>query len=240
MNDKYVLSFGAGVNSTAILALIKQRKLSYPNLRIIFADTGCERSSTYCHLKKMQKYFDIEIVKSRLNNGQSLYDYCWKNKVVPMKMFRWCTDKFKIKPIEKWEKENNYEDAVSIIGFCKDEERRVKKRYGDKQEIIYPLIDLDIDREGCKKIIREIGWTIPEKSGCYLCPFQRKVSWLALKDNDPELFKKAIDLENNTKNGTTFYYSNKPVKLMDWLKKDEGQQRLTPFDEYQHCLCLMD
>lgn len=226
---EYYLSFGAGVNSTAILALIHQGKLNYPNLKIVFADTGCEKPSTYCHVKAMQKHFEIEIVKSDLG---SLYDYCFKNKVVPMRMFRWCTDKFKLRPIQKWVKDNSLEDAIKLIGFCSGEENRVKQ--DDNTE--YPLIDLGLDREGCKRVIREVGWTVPDKSGCYLCPFQKKLEWIALMKNDPELYQKVITLEENTKNGT--FINSKPLR--EWLKEEEGQTRLLAFDEFQHCVCRSD
>ena len=39
---KPILSYGGGVNSTAILALIKLGKIEMPDY-IVFSDTGCER-----------------------------------------------------------------------------------------------------------------------------------------------------------------------------------------------------
>ncbi len=41
-----VINIGGGVNSTAILALIKLGKLSYENPRAMFADTGAEKPET--------------------------------------------------------------------------------------------------------------------------------------------------------------------------------------------------
>lgn len=226
---KYYLSFGAGVNSTAILALIYKKELEYHNLKIVFSDTGCEKPSTYCHIKKMQSLFDIDIIKSDLGN---LYDYCFDKKVVPLRMFRWCTDKFKIRPINKWVKENDLDNAIKIIGFCSGEENRVK--YNENVE--YPLIDMGIDRNECKKIIESVGWDIPDKSGCYICPFQKKLEWIALLKNDIDLFNKVVDLENNTKNNMTI--TGKPLK--EWIYNEKYQERLFDFDEFQHCICRSD
>jgi len=233
--EKYHLSFGGGVNSTAILVLIEQGKLSYPNLRIVFADTGCERPSTYCHIQEMQKHFNIEVVRNE--KWANLYEYYWKYRIVPSRMFRACTREFKIKPISEWEKKNNYEKATAIIGFCKGEQRRANKRYGIEHEE-YPLIDLGIDREGCKKLIREHGWKVPERSGCFICPFQRKLTWLALKQNNPDLFQKAVSLEKNAKSGGCIM--EKDLHLEDWIKEQEKQERLMDFEDYQHCLCAID
>jgi len=226
---KYYLSFGAGVNSTAILALIYLGKLKYDDLKIVFADTGCEKPATYCHINNMQKLFNIDVVKSNLGN---MYDYCFDKKVVPLRMFRWCTDKFKIRPINKWVKDNNLDDATKIIGFCAGEENRLK--YNENEE--YPLFDMGIDKNGCKKIISEVGWSMPPKSGCYICPFQKKMEWIAMMKNDKELWNKSIALEENTKNNMNI--TGKPLK--DWLKKEEYQERLFEFDDFQHCLCRSD
>ena len=49
MDEKYVLSFGAGLNSTALLIMLVEK--SYPLDEVIFADTGAEVPETYEHLK---------------------------------------------------------------------------------------------------------------------------------------------------------------------------------------------
>ncbi|MEM3161041.1 MAG: phosphoadenosine phosphosulfate reductase family protein, partial [Nitrososphaera sp.] len=48
-NTKYVLSYGGGVNSTALMILLVRHKL--PIDYVIFADTGSERPETYTYLK---------------------------------------------------------------------------------------------------------------------------------------------------------------------------------------------
>lgn len=45
-----VVSFGGGVNSTALLVGLEERE-ERPNY-IVFADTGGERPGTYAHIKK--------------------------------------------------------------------------------------------------------------------------------------------------------------------------------------------
>ena len=62
-----VLSYGGGINSTAILALVKLGKYPMPD-RIIFCDTGAERPETYCYMKYITKIFpNIEIHKRKEN-----------------------------------------------------------------------------------------------------------------------------------------------------------------------------
>jgi len=51
---KYILSYGGGVNSTALLFLLKD--LDYPLDEVIFADTGAELPETYQYLEKIQNF----------------------------------------------------------------------------------------------------------------------------------------------------------------------------------------
>ena len=49
-SSKYVLSYGAGVNSTALLFFLVKQK--FPLDYVVFADTGNERPETYSYLEK--------------------------------------------------------------------------------------------------------------------------------------------------------------------------------------------
>lgn len=215
-----VLSFGAGVNSTAILALVANGKYPLPNL-IVFADTGAENPKTYCHIQAMKNLFPIQIVRRE----QNLYDFCIEKKVIPSRMLRWCTDKWKIRPIREFVSQ----EATYIFGFAKGEENRAKNA-----EAEYPLIDRCIDRNGCINIIKEVGWEVPPKSGCFFCPFQHKLEWLALRENQPPLWKKAIELEQNAlqRYDKMFLYGDRPLEELD-----SSQTRLLPLSSYQHCFC---
>lgn len=219
-----ILSFGAGVNSTAILALVKLKKLDLGDFKTVFADTDGENPETYCHIREIQKEFEVSIVEKK----PSLYDYCFERKIIPTRMFRWCTSKWKILPINAWLKENNIEDYKLILGFAKGEERRVKNR----TEVEYPLIEMNIDRDGCKKIIGEARWKVPPKSGCFFCPFQRKLEWVAMRENAPSLWEKAVALERNCQRSEFYLHGDKPLTELD-----SSQTRLSPFDSYQHCMC---
>jgi hypothetical protein len=223
---KYILSFGAGVNSTAILALVELKQLDLGDLDIIFADTQAENPETYCHIESMKKKFSIIILRKE----QSLYEYCFEKRIIPSRMLRWCTDKWKIRPIANRVQELYGNEYKLIFGFCKGEERRSR----NNQEAIYPLIQQGIDREKCINLIKQVGWKVPPKSGCFFCPFQHKMGWLALRENKPYLWKLAVKLEENAlqRYPKMFLYGDKPLTELD-----ASQQRLTPLPFYQHCMC---
>jgi hypothetical protein len=75
----------------------------------------------------------------------------------------------------------------------------MKDNKEDYVKNVYPLIDYKIGRQQCIKIITEAGLPIPIKSGCYFCPFRNNEDWANLYRNHPQLYKKAMALEERSK-----------------------------------------
>ena len=77
-----------------------------------------------------------------------------------------------------------------------DEVHRMNTDSGIAWEIKeHPLIDLNMRRSDCVKVIQSAGLPVPPKSACYFCPFHRMTEWQRMKREEPELFKKSIELE---------------------------------------------
>lgn len=82
-NAKYVLSYGAGVNSTALMLFLIENR--YPVDYVLFADTGNEMPETYSYLRHVRKYLmkkKIPFRVVRVRNGETLYDRCKRRKVI--------------------------------------------------------------------------------------------------------------------------------------------------------------
>lgn len=206
---KYILSYGGGVNSTALLFFLVKKKM--PLNEVIFADTGSEMPGTYEFLPKIQEFckkIDLKftIVKGKIGVGKEntvyfskLRDYCYHAKVIPFRKFRWCSEKLKIIPINKYLKKKYNCKIITYIGFDFDEIKRKRISKIDWIEYSYPLIDAQINRAGCEKIIKEMGFPIPEKSGCFLCPFQKLSEWKELREKHRDLFDDALMLEERVR-----------------------------------------
>lgn len=95
---KYFINLGCGVNSTAILALIAQGELNYENPLVVFADTGAEKPETYAYLDYLKTVSPLPINVVRSKEG-SLVDYCEKKVILPQRFARWCSDRWKHKPL---------------------------------------------------------------------------------------------------------------------------------------------
>ena len=213
MRRTNILSFGAGVNSTAILILSAQGK--YPLDAVIFADTQCERPETYQHIEQNCKPLCEQLgIPFHIVSRGNLYDWYVYYKMIPVRMIRACTEKFKVTPIKKFLKKEYGENFTVVMGIDAGESHRAE-RYKDKTDYApmnFPLIDAGIDRDGCKKIIQDYGWEIPIKSGCFFCPFTRKIQWLDLLHNHRGLFLKAEMLEKQSRMYPQYTITNKSLE----------------------------
>lgn len=235
------LSFGAGVNSVALYLLMVEQGIEF---EAVFSDTGCEWPETYHYLSMFQWWTkanglrSVKVLTPEVEGTHSLIGYCKKYTIIPSFRQRWCTEKFKIIPIQKYQKA----PAFVHIGFAFDESKRARISSTNGFENRYLLIENDITRAGCIAIIRKAGLPIPRKSGCYICPFQRVGQWKELRRNYPDLFCKAVKLEKFA-NLKRKWRSRSPIYISQSLKAPlseivgERQGVLFEQDEYPPCLC---
>jgi hypothetical protein len=113
---------------------------------------------------------------------------------------RSCTFDYKIAPIAKWLKEHGAtEDSPAdvMIGISWDELHRMSTKRAQKHERpVFPLLDLRMHREACKRVIEGAGLPVPPKSSCYFCPFHRPSVWATMRRAEPVLFYRAADIED--------------------------------------------
>lgn len=227
---KYILNYGGGVNSTALYFVLRKKGL--PLDEILFADTGSELPETYDTVSKFKAKMDFygflfTTVKSAL--APSLYDYCMGKRMVPSRMKRDCTSKFKVAPMRKYlrEKYGKQEQFTQYIGISFEE--RLRMRTSDVSYAVnsYPLVDLRLDREDCLGILAKESFDNVEKSGCFFCPFTRVKGWENLLAKHPELFAEAVKLEKNRRN-LKCLLSSKPLELFSHDSK--SQAKLTDFE----------
>ena len=165
----------------------------------------------------------------------NLYDYCYGMKMTPSRVQRWCTHRFKTIFLDSY----RTKPCFVFIGYDYDERHRAKISSNNGMEFRWPLIENEIDRDGCKQIIRDHGLPIPIKSGCYICPFQRVGQLRELRRKHPHLFCKLEQLEdrNNEERkrlGKEPYFSfKKPVREV--AEKNIKQSKLWEDDEYPPC-----
>lgn len=239
---KHYLSFGGGVNSVALHLLMLKESFDFES---IFVNHGTDWPETYEYFEMFQDWLvknghrQITVLKPSVQGVENLYNHCWKFEMVPSMMHRYCTDKFKVRPVNKYIKK----PCFMHIGIDAGESKRAKINVNKEIEHRWLLIEYEIDREGCKHIIREAGLPVPMKSGCYICPYQRIGQWRELRITHPCLFRKAVDLEERNmkyrkrigKKPLTLRNNGKPLITIN----DEDQYRLFEVDDLPPCQCAL-
>ena len=207
-----IFSYGGGVQSTAVLVLTAQGKLQYDEF--LFADVGAdsENPGTLKYYDEIAVPFAAEhgIKLTRVENKISVYSECMRNNrriIIPIYLSggrpgdRACTVDKKIRRIASYiRKTYKLKEHLVGLGISTDEIHRAKigvsKVLGSvTQTNEYPLIDLRLSRHDCQRIIAEVGLPIPPKSSCWFCPFHRPGYWKEMRQNDPEHFMKAVEME---------------------------------------------
>lgn len=225
------ISYGAGVGSTALLCYMID-EVRAGDIEVVFSNHGCDMPENYEYLAYVQKALDIEITQVKPDIGtregnrfENLYDYFIFKQITPSIHIRSCTFKAKIEPFYKYAKR----PSIVYMGITYDEKRRAKDSPKKYTKSVYPLVDAGISRMDALKIIEDAGLSIPQKSGCYFCPFQSKTQWRALYDNHRELFEKAVILETNAAKFRSYLLPN--VSIVDLKKAYEEQTKLDDYIE---------
>lgn len=237
---KSCLSFGAGVQTTALLVLICEGRWPRPD-GIVFADTGQEHQETYDYLADVSGPYarehglEITVLGSewRTNHyAADLETYCREHRMLPGTWVRWCTDRYKVKPIMRFLKRmmgaSKSEPIESWIGISTDEQRRALLSTDPLEIKRYPLIEMGLSRADCEAVIRRAGLSVPPKSGCWFCPFQKQAKWHQLKREHPDLFERALFMEDNARGKDG---SHKYLPMFGSLQRVAMQEQIPGFDE---------
>lgn len=211
-----IVSFGGGTNSTAMIIGMYLHKI--PIDLILFADTGAEQPHTYAFIETFNAWLEqhglpkIQTVfyTDKDGNRLTLEEECRRSGTMPSIVygFKKCSIKHKITTQEKFCNHNEAckeiwaagERVHKYIGYDAGETRRIQHaapidEADKKYEKHYPLYEWGWTRAECIRVIERTGLPRPGKSSCYFCPSMKKKEIEALWTDYPELFWRAVEIE---------------------------------------------
>jgi len=214
-----IISYGGGVQSTALCVLATQGKIGTVDAAL-FANVGddSEHPDTVRYVREVMQPWAKERGLPVHELHRVKRDGSWETLMenlmrpgsrslnIPVRMpdtgapgTRNCTENWKIKVIRLWLRERGVTKeapAQTLVGFSVDEMQRVNNRRLSPYDIPeHPLLDLGLDRQACKTLIHRAGLPVPPKSACFFCPFHRPSKWANMRRDEPVLFWKAVTLE---------------------------------------------
>ncbi len=119
---RHVLGISGGKDSAALAMYMK---MYHPeiDMEYYFSDTGKELPETYELIKELESFLGKRIIPLEANHShKNPFDHYLDiyNGFLPSSMARWCTQKLKLEPFEKWIGDDL---AISYVGIRDDEDR---------------------------------------------------------------------------------------------------------------------
>lgn len=124
MNRKvrHVLGISGGKDSAALAMYMKTHHPEI-DMEYYFSDTGKELPETYELIEELESFLGKKVLKLEANHShKNPFDHYLDiyNGFLPSSMARWCTQKLKLEPFEKWIGDDL---AISYVGIRDDEDR---------------------------------------------------------------------------------------------------------------------
>lgn len=181
---------------------------------------------------------------------ESLEDQSLRTATLPSAAygFRSCSDKWKIQPQDKFR--NNHPRIREIwregkkvtvaLGYDAGEKRRGENMKEDnKYRYWFPLKEWGWYLEDCIDAFRRHGLPVPPKSACFYCPSSTKVEVIALANEHPDLFARAVAIERTAKPGLqTVKGLGRHWTWEELVSASERQMNLLPETVPMNCTCF--
>lgn len=259
MKPIHVLSLGAGVQSSTVALMAACGEIQPMPQAAVFADTQAEPQAVYQWLDWLEGQLPFRV--HRVSAGNLIQDVMTlrmrkdnegfyvhsripafvKNPdgsdgIIP----RQCTTNFKIEPVRKAVRKLakvprgcKETRVVQWIGISVDEIVRMKESREPWQKNRWPLVELRMSRHDCLQWLKANGFPTPPRSACFFCPYKSQTEWRLLRENEPELFKRAVLFERGFSqlkriagvNGELFLHSSRqPLDKVDFSTDTENGQ----------------
>ena len=126
--------------------------------------------------------------------------------------------------------------SISVwIGISLDEAIRMRPARVSWQVNRHPLIEQRITRAQCIDWLKAHDYPVPGKSACTFCPFRDNDGWRAMKQDDPESFQQACEVDELVRRGGQMrkwrneffvHRSLTPLRSVDFTDPDQDQADL--------------
>lgn len=247
--------FGGGLDSTTLVEIDLDRDRAASLMQIsrelldrvfpspdlwIFSDTGAEHAHTYKQVADIAARLGDRFVQVA-KNGESILEWNLRLGTVPVMPggSHTCSLKYKGEVMEGYVAERFGCDVTWIIGIEADEEGRAKrftKPKGNGHTYLYPLMDLELTRQGCATLLGLMGAFVPEKSSCVYCPFKSVEELRWMFHNDQAAWELCVRVEDAFQAASAYKHqawidAGKPLSQGKRPRAPRGMWRLDSFAE---------
>lgn len=182
-NRKHVLALSGGKDSSAMAlatAIFEPADYHYA-----CTPTGNELPEMTAHWEKLERLLGKPIIRLQ---AQSLMGLIMKQMAIPNHAARWCTRIIKLEQYYKWL--DSQGPCISHVGLRADEESRPGMIFPDAGETImdFPMRRWGWTLQDVLDFLSDFGITIPDRTDCAVCFWQKLGEWFLLWRDHRELF----------------------------------------------------
>lgn len=190
---RHIVALSGGKDSTAMalrLAEIEPRHYEY-----VYTPTKNELPEMRDHWQRLGELLGQPLIEI---SQVSLVGLIAKYRTLPNWRMRFCTRRIKIEPFMAYMVVAA--PAVSYVGIRADEVGREGTDYKDAEGVTqdFPLVRWRWGLREVKSYLDSRGISIPERTDCALCFFQRLPEWWRLWKLYPQEFDRGVELEELT------------------------------------------
>jgi len=194
MTTTHIVALSGGKDSSAMalrLAEVEPREYIY-----VCTPTGNEHDDMIEHWKSLSDRLGQPILP--LTAGRSLQGEIRRQQMLPNHRARWCTRMLKIEPYQQFLAKYAHEGpVVSYVGLRADEPERPGGIYDHLPNVTmrFPMREWGWGIRAVTDYLRERNVTIPKRTDCLGCFWQRLGQWWELWKDAPEEYEKMAALE---------------------------------------------
>lgn len=216
--DGNVLALSGGADSTAMAYELDDRGVRFT---LLFTPTRDELPGVWAHVVRTALAVGAPLV---LPTNRTLADWIDEFDALPNYRQRWCTRLIKIEPCIAYLR--RHPGSTLLVGLRADEEER-QGMYGSHAAYRFPLRELGWGRPQVIASLRRRGVSVPPRTDCACCPFQRIGEWRDLWRDHPAAYARAEGYEERT--GHTFRSAQRdtwPAALKDLRREFESGRKI--------------
>ena len=230
---QHVVALSGGKDSTAMALALQY--FEPRNYLFIKNPTGNELPEMDAHFARLEELFGTKFYT--VGCGLTFEELIYREQAIPNFRWRFCSRVLKIEPTQEFFKQ--LEDPILYVGLRADEKKREGIDYG--VECRFPLREWGWTIHDVRRFLRINSVSIPKRTDCALCFWQRLDEWWFLWKYYPDYWKQGEQIEEDL--GHTFRTPGKdtwPTSLRDMRKKFEAGHAPKKAETRQSLMDKMD
>jgi hypothetical protein len=182
------------------------RNYNKEEVDLVFHDTKEEHPDTYRFIRELEVAINHPIID--YSDGRSVTELFYENNALANNRMAFCSRILKQEMRDKYIaalRSRGFDDITLLVGYSSMEWQRIQKATMRAElagiKIRFPIVEENITKQQCADWCNSIGvkpsdmykWS--EHANCIGCVRGGKAYWLAVFDNEPEVYAKRAALE---------------------------------------------